>query len=127
MSSVKFELDSLMVLRILQVMLVMEIYNLGYQLQERAGLYIINGMLVTYQTGLLALGEFGLLIMILAMKPSWKFAVNLYTTFMIGVEIIWFISLLLGTPWYFGYATFALLLILFRAAALIRLNYITSN
>ncbi len=122
MSSVKYNLDSLAVLRALQAVLAIEVGNLGYRLSV-LGIYILNGMLLTTQMSLMALAEIGLLILIWAMKSGWRVIVSSYTVFMTGMELVWIMSLVIYMPWYFGSILFFFMLILFRAVALIRLNY----
>jgi hypothetical protein len=122
MSSVKYNLDSLAVLRALQAILAIEVGNLGYRLSV-LGIYTLNGMLLTTQMSLMALAEIGLLIVIWAMKPGWRVIINSYTVFMTSVELVWIMSLAIDMPWYFGSILFFFMLILFRAVALIRLNY----
>ncbi len=126
MSSVKYNLDSLMVLRALQVVVVIELLNLGYRLED-LGLYMLNGMPPTTQTGLLALVESGLFIIVWAMRSGWRVIVNLYAIFTTSTELIWIMSLVIYMPWYFGSIVLVLTLMFFRVGALVGLNYTESK
>ncbi len=126
MSSVKYNIDSLMVLRALQVVLTIELVNLGYRLNV-LGLYILNGMLLTTQISLMALAELGLLIIVWAMKSGWRVIVSSYTVFLTSMELVWIMSLVIYMPWYYGSILFFLMLIFLRVGALIRLNYTESK
>ena len=100
-----------------------EVGNLGYRLSVM-GLYILSGSFLETQMILLTLAEIGLLIMVWAMRSSWRVVLNLYAVFMISIESIWIMSFI---PYYLGAVLFILMLILFRVGALIRLNYTESK
>jgi hypothetical protein len=118
MLSVKYKIDSLMVLRALQVVLTTDIINLGIWL-ECAGI-----MGASFTPSLLALAEFGLLIIVWARRHSWRVGVNLYAIFMICVEIFWIFTLLAPMPYLLELTTLVLLLNIIRVVVLIRFDYV---
>ena len=121
MSSVKYKLDVLMVLRAVQVVLTTEMLNLGFRIEAEG---IVDGSIIP---NLFALMEFVLLIIVWTLRSEWKIVVNLYTVFMTCTEVFWIISLLTTFPYVIGITTIVLLLIFIRVVALVRLNYIETK
>jgi len=121
MSSVKYKLDVLMVLRAVQLVMTTEMLNLGFRI-EASG--IGSGSIIP---NLFALTEFVLLIIVWALRSEWKIVVNLYVIFMTCTEIFWIFSLLATFPYLIGITMIVFLLIFIRVVALVGLNYIESK
>lgn len=117
MSSVKYKLDSLMFLRAIQVVLTMELFNLGYRVEVQG---VVGGSLIP---NLLALVEVGLLIIVWAMRINWRAIVNLYVIIMTGLDLVWILSLVAPMLYLLGISMVVLILVILRVLVLARLNY----